>query len=112
MCYAGVVPTNGGTRGEKRMTRNKNKVPDFLAAQAYTLGSWLPGSLGFAESGSPNLARTKNDAHASSHHFLAGAAAPFPRVQPAQTTCFISPSASLALWLANISLDFFQVVDG
>ena len=113
MCYAGVVPTNGGTReGEQRMTRNKNKVPDFLAAQAYTLGSWLPGSLGFADSGSPSLARTKNDAHASSHHFLAGAAAPFPRVQPAQMTRFISPSASLALWLANICLDFFQVVDG
>ena len=94
------------------MTRNTNKVPDFLAARAHTLGSWLPGSLGFAESGSPSLARTKNDAHASSRHFLAGAAAPFPRAQHAQTTRFIYPSASLALWLANISLVFFQVVDG
>ena len=67
MCYAGVVPTNGGTRGEKRMTRNKNKVPDFLAAQAYTLGSWLPGSLGFAESGSPNLAFLSYSLSVSTH---------------------------------------------
>ena len=106
------LQTEVADKERKGMTRNKNKVSDFLADRALTLGSWLPGSLGFAESGSLSLARTKNDAHASSYHFLAGAAAPFPRVQPAQTTRFISPSASLALWLANISLDFFQVVDG
>ena len=52
------------------------------------------------------------DAHVSSYHFLAGAAALFPRVQPAQATSFISPSALLGLRLVNISPDFFQAIDG
>lgn len=112
MWYARVVPTSGGwtwtTTRERKRTAKGDKMLDFPATQGHTLRSWLPGFLHFAKSGSLSLGWTMYDAHASSYHFLAVAAVPFLRVQPAQTTSFISPSASLELWLVTISPDFFK----
>ena len=95
----------------KGMTRRGQgaRLPSSPGTHIWELVAWVSR---FAESGSLSLGRTGYEAYASSYHFLAGAAAPLPRVQPAQTTSFISPSASPRLWLINISPGFFQVVDG